>query len=158
MLVFGDYNSLPRDDRFVTFNLSSLIEGFEMINIVPPFIKQFNDEKQFDITYANYLISDDNAFYEMMKVIMSIYMAKNVYILVTKDETSIFEILTESFQKFIQQRYGVISSNINCIEDLEYIDDNQQFSIQGLFNLDIDKTRFCYMYYTKYPEELKVEE
>lgn len=156
LLVFGEYNNLIYNDTFVVFNLSSLIEGFEMISIIPPFIRQFNDEKEFDIMYANYLLSDNNAFYEMMKIVMSIYMGKDVYILITKDN-GIFEILTESFQKFLQQRYGIISNNINCIEDLEFILDEQQFSLSGLYNLDIDKEKFTYMYYAKHPEQLRID-
>jgi len=156
MLIFGDYNSLPKENDFVVFNLSSLVEGFETLSLVPPFIRQFNDEKQFDIMYANYLISDDNAFFEMMKIVMSLYMGKDVYVLITRDG-GILEILTESLQKFIQQRYGIISININCIEDLKYIEDVSQFTIQGLYNLDIDKERFSYMYYTKHPEELELD-
>lgn len=155
MLVFGDHNSLVNDGTFTIFNLSSLIEGFEVISIIPPFIKQFNDDKQFDMMYAEYLISNENVFYEMMKIIMSIYLGRDVYILVTKDENSIFDIVTESLQKFLQQRYGLISNNINCIEDLEYIRDDSGFSLNGTFNLDQDKARFTYMYYSRHPEELK---
>ena len=42
---------------------------------------------------------------------------------------------------FIQQRYGIITNNINEMSDWENVEECD-FSLQGLFNMDQDKERF----------------
>ncbi len=53
-LVFTDYNCLTEDivSNWVILNLNSFIEGFERLNLLPPFGLEYGD-KNFDIMYAN---------------------------------------------------------------------------------------------------------
>lgn len=149
MLLFGEYkNLLIYKNDMIVFNLSSLIEGYERVNLLPPYNMQINmvDDKQFDIAYANFILNDENAFYDFMKIIMSLYNGLNVYILVGGNE-GMYDFLTESLQKFIQSRYGIISYVINDISDWDSIvEDRSTFSLNGLYTMDIDKERFTYLF------------
>ena len=114
-----------------------------MVNLIPPVkVSDYRDEKEFDIMYANYIINNDNAFIDLMKIIYDEYDSGNIdpiCILVERDE--IRDCLTESLIKFIQQRYGINSYLINTVEDREYREPSS-FDITGLYNLDQDKERF----------------
>lgn len=140
MIVFCDHRCINQEvvDKCVVFNLSSLLEGFERINILPPF-KLDRYDRDFDIMYADYILQNDNVFYEFMKVMMAIYYGLDVVVLI--DKMDIHEYVNESLMKFIQQRYGIISNNINEINDWDSVEDCD-FSLQGLFNMDQDKERF----------------
>lgn len=152
MLVVCDHNCIDNNiaNRFIIFNLSSLLEGFERINILPPF-KLDRYDRDFDIMYANYILENDNIFYEFMKIIMSLYSDLDTLILVNKEE--LYEYVNESLVKFIQQRYGIVANMINVKEDWEYVQESG-FSLQGLFNLDKDKERFIYIHVQKHGVEL----
>jgi hypothetical protein len=77
---------------------------------------------------------------------MSLYNGLNVYILVGGNE-GMYDFLTESLQKFIQSRYGIISYVINDISDWDSIvEDRSTFSLNGLYTMDIDKERFTYLF------------
>lgn len=146
-LVFGDYNSLdityiPNPENLVILNFNSFMEGYERLNLLPPFGLEYGD-KNFDIMYANYIIQNDTPFMELMKVIMPLYYGKDVFILSTKG--NVYEFVTESLQKFIQQRYSLISYTVNEPSDWEFVEDTM-FNIHGVYNLDIDKERFSYIY------------
>lgn len=145
-IIFTTYENLILDSKeiedktSVVFNLSSLREGYKRVDLFPPFLKEYSD-KEFDMNYANYILNTEKIFFEFMKkIIMPLYYDnKSVYILISKG--NVFDELTESLQKFIQQRYGLISNNINDAEDYEYLED-ADFSILGLYNLDIDKEKY----------------
>ena len=140
MLVMCDHRCINQEViyRSVIFNLSSLLEGFERINILPPF-EMDRYSRDFDIMYAQYLLGNDNTFYEFMKIIIAIYYGVDTIILVDRNE--LYECVNESLLKFIQQRYGLICNNINEIEDWEAVQECD-FTLQGLYNLDQDKERF----------------
>lgn len=140
MLVFCDHRCINKEivDACVVFNLSSLLEGFERVSILPPF-KLDRYDRDFDIMYAEYIIQNDNVFYEFMKVMMAIYYGLDVVVLI--DRMEVHEYVNESLIKFIQQRYGIIANNINELSDWENVEDCD-FSLQGLFNMDQDKERF----------------
>lgn len=152
MLVLCDHRCIDKNviDRFVIFNLSSLLEGFERVNILPPFKLDRND-REFDIMYANYIIENDAIFYEFMKIMMSLYYGLDTLILVDKQEHN--EYVNESLIKFIQQRYGYICNSINVNEDWEYVQESE-FSIQGLYNIDKDKERFAYIHVVQRGEKI----
>lgn len=142
MLLVGDKSTIP-EEGYVVYNISSLVEGYERINILPPlqiFQMCGNDEKLFDIKYAEYIMSNPNVFNELMKIMYSLYYGKDVYLLVTRDG-GYFDILTESLLKFIQQRYGYDSYILNDPEDILYADKGE-FNIYGLFNFDQDNKRY----------------
>lgn len=149
MLVMCDHNCINGDivERFIIFNLSSLLEGFKRVNILPPF-KIDRYDRDFDIMYAQYLLENDNVFYEFMLIIISIYYGVDTIILVDRNE--LYEPVNESLLKFIQQRYGLICNNINEIQDWEAVQECE-FTLQGLYNLDQDKERFTSIH-AKYNE------
>lgn len=144
-LVFTDYNCLTEDivtGEWLILNLNSFMEGFERLNILPPFGLEYGD-KNFDIMYANYILQNDIPFMELMKIIMTIYSGNNVIILSSKG--NIYEFVAESLQKFIQQRYSLVSYIVNDLDDWQYVEDTM-FDINGVYNLDLDKERFTYLY------------
>lgn len=148
MLICGDHTlvkSLP--EGFVIFNLNSPLEGYRPLRLVPYYEISFdtNDERSFDVNYANYVLSNPVTFNELMEVMMSLYEGLNVYILIYKDN-DYFEMLAESLLKLIQQRYGY---NYHMVSDLLDLEDalsrdpnDDSFTTFGLFNLDSDKEIF----------------
>lgn len=138
MLTFG-YDLINVPQGTMIFNLSSLIEGYPVWDILPPY-EVVTNQREFDIMYADYLLGPK--FKDFMNVIMSLYYGINVHILVSRGDY--FEALTESVSKLIQQRYGYISSTIEEPDDMNYAVEGE-FSINGLYNLDMDKEKFSYL-------------
>ena len=152
MIVFGNTKCLKYaefalnndKEQLSIFNLSSTLEvGERLFKLIPPFnVEQYNDEKEFDINYANYILTNDEAFIDLMKIIYLQYENNNdmlIYIVVDFDD--IRDVITESLIKFIQQRYGINSSIIKEYEDFDTVEDSE-FDINGLYNLDQDKERY----------------
>lgn len=156
MLIFCTYDNLLLKENQVVFNLSSPIEEVNRLNLLPPFELKY-DIKQFDIEYYNFILNNDGPFYEFMsKIIMNLYYGIDVVILVGKGE--VYEFITESLQKMIQQRYGINSYIVQDKEDYEFLKiDRTQFSIQGLYNLDIDKERFTNIFANIHQEQIEKE-
>lgn len=101
---------------------------------------QLNDEREFDIKYANYLMANDKAFIDIMKIVYNLYLGYDVFCISDiGDEFN--ELFVESILKFIQQKYGFDGQIIGSLEDFLYTQDST-FTLQGLYNLDIDKERF----------------
>lgn len=156
MLLVGDFKSLPyARDKFVILNLSSLVEGFPRVHLVPSVTAMYNDDKQFDIDYANFIISNDNAFMELMKIIYPLYIGEDVFLLVSRNENT-HDIVTESLCKLIQQRYGYNYQLLNEESDINY-DDDSNFSFYGIQTLDIDKERMTNIAVRMNPEIINME-
>lgn len=101
---------------------------------------QLNDERQFDIAYANYLMTNEAAFVDIMKIMYNLYQGYDVFCISdVSDEYN--ELFVESVLKFIQQRYGFNGQILGSPEDFMYTSDST-FTIQGLYYLDLDKERF----------------
>src|SRR5690606_11401288 len=122
------------------FNISSLKEGYKRLNLFPYTKVLYQDEKQFDIEYAKFILNNDAVFIEFFSIINELYLGNNVILLVTMGEE--FDHITESLTKFIQQRYGYNAHYLNEIADVYNIKDDTDFSFGGLYNLDIDKERY----------------
>lgn len=156
MLLVGDFRSLPdATEKFVVLNLSSLIEGFPRVHLVPSITPTYNDDKQFDIAYANYIFSDDSNFMEFMKIIYPLYTGQDVFLLVSRNENT-HDIITESLCKLIQQRYGYNYQLLNHLSDIDYYDDSN-FSLYGLQVLDMDKERMTNLMVRANPHILEME-
>ena len=143
MLLVGNKDCIPNNlNNLVVFNLTSLVEGVEKLNLLPPpnsdYLNQTN-YKEFDQFYMNYIFSNDFVFMELMKIIYNLYLHNHVYILVYQSDT--FDIVTESLMKLIQQRYGYHCQWLNEPSDVNYYDDSD-FSFNGIYNLDIDRERY----------------
>jgi len=124
-------------------NLSSFKMGFNRINIAPPYNCVGLDEKMFDMTYAQFLLQDEQVFMELMKIIEPIYQGVDIIILISLGID--WDMITESLQKFLQQRYNIISSICYDVEDYEYGQD-LIMTQNSLYNFDNDRKRFINLF------------
>lgn len=149
MLLAGDHNCIPDIDDLVIFNLSSLIEGYPILDILPSVNSiDYTDDLNFDIVYSNYIMTNDSVFYEFFhKVIYPLYNGVDVYLITRRD--FFYDNIIESLFKFIQQRYGYLGIILGDMEDIEYINPDLGFGqtgIPGIINLDMDKERYTNIY------------
>lgn len=157
MLLVGDIRCLPDSiDKFVVLNLSSLAEGFERVHLVPSISASYNDDKQFDIDYANYIFSNNYTFMEFMKIVYPLYTGADVFLLVSRNENT-HDIITESLCKLIQQRYGYNYQLLNNKDDIDYYDESN-FNIYGIQTFDMDKERMTYLAVEQNPQLLETGE
>lgn len=131
----------------IILNLSSLNEAFPRVALMPPPDLHFMNDEVFDQNYFNYIFNNDLVFLELMKIIIPLYYGQNICLLVTQNE--IFDKITESLLKLIQQRYGYNGIIINEAEDLLMLDtpvyEDGEFSLGGLAMLGLDKERYTYI-------------
>ena len=132
----------------IVFNLASLKEGYSKLNLlVPPNeLGRFTD-RDFDIAYANYIMSNDSVFMQFFWIIYNLYIGVDVLIIISGGSDWTENIL-ESLLKLIQQRYGYNGTKIDSEEDYIYARNyiNSDFAPgYGLYNLDMDKERFTYL-------------
>lgn len=138
--------------NFKIYNFNSLKEYGIPMNLFPPNNLGAISEYDFDCKYANYIMTNDIIFMNLMNLIMDLYLGLNIFILVQYDDGSFFDnnnsawntMLIESFFKFIQQRYGINATWINSPEDIASANETS-FSDYGLINLDEDKERASYI-------------
>lgn len=156
MIIFThDLNILGCIHNPVIFNLSSYNSNFDSIaslttsinNIqmqfegVPP--NQYIYYQAFDIAYMNMVLSNNNLFIDLMKVMINAYEGNNVIILVQRDEYR--DAIMESLIKLIQVRYGYDCWIVESIEDIECIKETK-FTPMGLLTLDEDRKRYIQLY------------
>lgn len=146
-LFYGNSNMVKQLPMgFKIYNFNSLNEGGIPLNLMPPNLLGAINEYDFDCKYANFIMSNEGIFLNLMNMIMDLYNNINVFVMVQYDEESFFNsdnpawntILIESFFKFIQQRYGLNGALINTIDDITGASETA-FTDYGLFNLDLDK-------------------
>ena len=77
-----------------------------------------------------------------MQIMFPLYIGQDVFLLV--DDSQIMEMMTESLQKLIQQRYGYNSAYITCEEDILNADDGD-FSETGSKYIREDIKRLAYI-------------
>lgn len=135
-LIYG----ISDTNHFVILNFTSLNEKFERLYLIPPNQLGANNEYDFDMKYMNWIFANDNVFLEFMKIIMNLYIANDVFLVISQDDEW-SRILIESLLKLIQQRFGINAVEINNIEDY-YNANDTEFEDYGIANLDIDKQRF----------------
>lgn len=140
MLLYGTIHGLNTTDNCIVYNFSSMNEQYMRLNLLPPLEFGKDYDYNFDMMYAQYILNNDNIFFDLMMIVYNLYQGKDVFLLVDDDVSG----LNESLLKFIQQRYGYNASRINNLDDLLYAE-NTDFSREGLFNLDSDKERLSYM-------------
>ena len=142
MLLYGTIQNLQLTSNCEVFCFTSLNESYERLNLLPPREFGYVYDYQFDMNYANYILSNDNVFFDLMRIIFNLYIGKDVFILV--DDEMYAEGLNDSLLKFIQQRYGYNACRINSLEDF-VMSEESGFTEMGLINLDYDKNRLSYM-------------
>ena len=142
MLLLGRIGNLATTERTKILNFNSLNERYPRLHLMPPLDLGPKSEYDFDMKYAAYLLNDPDAFIDLMQIMYPLYQGDDVFLLV--DDGPVMEMIVESFQKFIQQRYGYNSAYITCLEDLLNADDGD-FSELGTLNMHDDRERLSYM-------------
>lgn len=142
MLMVGTIQNLQVTDNTVVLNFSSLNEKYPKLDIYPPRELPGRSEYEFDMAYAQYIMSNDMVFFDFMQIPYNLYLGKDVFILI--DDDARYEFLNESLLKFIQQRYGYNANYITCAEDFIYAEPGT-FSEIGMANLIYDKERLSYI-------------
>lgn len=152
MIIFGPSRCIPYlysfidKDNLVIHNLTSNIDGYHRVDIMPP--KVIYDDN-FEINLLNYIMTNDNAFINWMGyIIMPLYYGKDVYLI--KSENEILDFFIEAVMSILRNRYGYNGYIVNDIEDLEYLNDEVpipegEFGILGMGSLYKDKERYSYM-------------
>lgn len=146
MLMYGPASAadIKFGGKGVMYNLSSMREGFISLQaLIPPNTIGRLTDREFDIAYANYIMSNDTLFCIFFQIIYNLYIGKDVFIIVSTEDWS--ENLLESLLKLIQQRYGYNAVFINTEADYLYAATSMNFGFApgyGIFNLDQDKERF----------------
>ena len=137
-------NVIDNIEEYAIFNISSLKEGYPKLDILPINNVQYEDERDFDMQYFNWIFSNDYIFKRFFSIINLLYMGHKVILLVSNSDE--YNVSIYSLMKMIQQRYGYISTYINDISDIQFIDNsNSEFSFHGLYNLDMDKERYIHL-------------
>lgn len=133
-----------QQDVFI-YNLTSMAEEFcTLPSLIPPNNLPRSTERDFDIAYAQYIFSVEQAFIEFFCIIYNLYIGIDVFLVVDQDQEWTENIL-ESLLKLIQQRYGYVA--VMVLDDNDYIwtKNNGVGNFApgfGLYNLDQDKERF----------------
>lgn len=146
MLMYGPASAadIKFGGKGVMYNLSSMREGFISLQaLIPPNTIGRLTDREFDIAYANYIMSNDTIFCIFFQIIYNLYIGKDVFIIVSTEDWS--ENLLESLLKLIQQRYGYNGVLINTEADYLYAITSMSFGFApgyGIYNLDQDKERF----------------
>ena len=146
MLMYGPASAadIKFGGKGVMYNLSSMREGFISLQaLIPPNTIGRLTDREFDIAYANYIMSNDTLFCIFFQIIYNLYIGKDVFIIISTEDWS--ENLLESLLKLIQQRYGYNSVLINTEADYLYAANSMNFGFApeyGIYNLDQDKERF----------------
>ena len=146
MLMYGPASAadIKFGGKGVMYNLSSMREGFiSLQSLIPPNTIGRLTDREFDIAYANYIMSNDTLFCIFFQIVYNLYIGKDVFIIVSTEDWS--ENLLESLLKLIQQRYGYNAVLINTEADYLYATNSMNFGFApgyGIFNLDQDKERF----------------
>lgn len=143
--MYGNKFNIPDGyPNLVIFNFSSLAEGFDHCNLLPPNRLGAIDEYDFDMKYVQFLMENDNNFINFMNIICQFYYNRSVYLIISEDEWSM--IIIESLLKFIQQRYGINGTYIRSLEDVEFSKEVSFNPYYGINNFDMDKERYLYLY------------
>ena len=146
MLMYGPASAadIKFGGKGVMSNLSSMREGFISLQaLIPPNTIGRLTDREFDIAYANYIMSNDTLFCIFFQIVYNLYIGKDVFIIVSTEDWS--ENLLESLLKLIQQRYGYNAVLINTEADYLYATNSMNFGFApgyGIYNLDQDKERF----------------
>ena len=146
MLLLGRINNLATTERTKILNFNSLNEKYPRLHLMPPMNLGSKNEYDFDMKYAAYILNDPNAFFDLMQIMYPLYEGEDVFLLV--DDGPVMEMIVESFQKFIQQRYGYNAVRIYTQDDyIQAQNTRMQFDpTYGLMNLDADKQRYAMMF------------
>lgn len=140
-LAFYDLGMPIREDTEVLLDTTRYLDKVKQLHYLFPVVPA---DTNFDFFYMDYILRYDFPFMDLMNIIYPLYESKSVGVIYNPSANMYLEQL-EALIKIIQTRYGIVSSRMMDIVDLEYPIDTD-FSIQGLYNLDMDKARFIELY------------
>jgi len=140
---------ITKDTYFL--NLSSFKMGFQRVNLAPPYECTSLEPKLFDMMYAKFILENNIVFMELMNIIVPVFEGKSIVILITMGDG--WDVITESLQKFLQQRYNIISTICYNPEDYEY---GQEVIMNksSLYNFEQDRKRFLNLFVMENGEDI----
>lgn len=145
MLMYGDSSNIINTGQI--FNITSLINGYNRLDLLyPPYGFIRSDNRDFDMSYYNYIMNNDNVFVQFFNIVYNLYLGNDVYLIISMDNWSIN--IIEAILKIIQQRYGYDGVLINDYSDYLYFSNSKTFGFDngfGLMNLDKDLDRYIYL-------------
>lgn len=136
------------------FNFYSVIQIGEWARALEPlsnvferlsFAFTFNDDQytlDFDRQYAFQLLTNQNSFAMLMKIMMLVETMDEV-IVITNHSNPYVEVVVDSLIKFIQQRYSIQSYIINDIGDIDSFATSNFKTEEGFNNymMDVNKIK-----------------
>ena len=138
-VIYELYRKGYIDSNSVIYNLNANTTQFNMIRLMPP--QGMNTASlEFDQYYINLILSDNNYFIQFMNIIIPLRDGKDVYILAYNEDT-VFNPITETLMKFIQQRYGYDYQEVHYMEDINMMD-LSSFTTPGIIQFDEDFNTF----------------
>lgn len=147
MISLGD---MFLQGSYVVFNLNANIDNpmYQRLFLMPRFGMVDFSSPDFDTMYINTLITDDQYFMEIMRIVLYLKDAVNVFLLYFNNDT-VFNPITEVICKLIQQRYGYNYTIADSVEDiyniLSGISQDSTFTTPGVLQLDSDFYRYQYI-------------
>lgn len=127
------------DKQLVVFNLNANVQCYYKLNLMPP-IGINPTSMEFDAQYVNLLLSDPNYFMQFMYIMTKLKEGYDVVLLIYNEDT-VFNAITETLVKFIQQRYGYNYQFLNNENDLNPWD-TSSFTTPGIIQFDQDYKRY----------------
>ena len=142
MLICSSIVPKLLDSSTQIYNLASFIEAPypKLQYLIPPIPHSASYE--FDVAYANYLISNNNAFVQLYSLMLELEKGNDILLLVSDFDWT--ENIAESLFKFIQQRWGYQGVVVNNDDDYIHFR-NEIFDFDpgyGIHNLDADRDRY----------------
>ena len=139
------HDILSQGNNLIVYNLTSLNEMFPRVYLVPPMELGRNNDLQFDINYANWIMYNDPQFVQFMNIISNVYNGYDVFILISEEDWSAD--LVDSIMKFIQERYGVVGAYVRSALDYIYASEVEFAEGMGLINIQNDMERYGELIY-----------
>lgn len=127
------------DNRLVVLNLNANVQCYTRLNLMPP-LGMSTSSMEFDTQYVNLLLSDPNYFMQFMHIMNYLKNGYDVVLLIYNEDT-VFNAITETLVKFIQQRYGYNYQFLNDVEDFNQWDQSS-FTAPGIIQFDQDYLRY----------------
>lgn len=147
LMMCGSVHCIPRTlNNLLVFNFTSLYENIARWNILPPPDMVAPDEVTWDRMYMDFIINNDNVFFEFFTIMYQFYLGSNIYILIDQGSSDFIDSMNECLIKIIQQRYGINTFILNDPDDFLEIDESMcNMNIYGVALFDQDKARYTRM-------------
>lgn len=141
-MVFADvslYRYIPME--YTVMTLGFTLDGEPSIKtLTPKRILPTQGDEEFEESYYQYIMEYNDTFLDLMSIIYPLYEGKDVCVLV---DYRFDEAYVSALTKIIAKRYGIMSSVVITLDDMESITDTT-FSKIGLRVLDADKASMSY--------------